>query len=76
MSYLKVQSPVMISEYHDVDNLIYDSSDFDVLLEQNDSDRRRFRKKPKNWGTANTLPNRSVYYFFKRKIYGNPGTLF
>jgi len=76
LSYLKVQSPVMISEYHDVDNLIYDSSDFDVLLEQNDSDRRRFRKKPKNWGTANTLPNRSVYYFFKRKIYGNPGTLF
>lgn len=74
--WLKAQTPAMICESYEVDNLVYDKSDFELLMEKHDRGKRFYRKQPRNVMPAHFMPSRSINYFFKRQLYGNPGTLF
>lgn len=72
---IKVKTPLLINETHDVQNLIYDTSDLDKLMEKQDQFRRVY-KQPTNFTDVDSINNNLFVFFLKRQNYGNPGTLF
>lgn len=69
--YIKVKTPLLVNETHDVQNLIYDTTDLDRIIEKQDQNRRSF-KRPKKIFTTDKF----YTFFVKRQTYGHPGTLF
>ena len=75
---LRARTPVMLNEYHEVQPLIYDNSDFDLVAEKHDSGRRKFRVSSNEdllWNIYLT-PKGLIDYFFAKKIYDDPRTLY
>lgn len=59
-------------ECHIVDNLFYDETDFNSLIEKKLFKKREF----KEGRSVQKIPDSFFNYYIKRKTYGRPGTLY